>query len=253
MQRKPLVAGNWKCFKTVAEGRQLAREIRDGATEVSDVDVVVAPPFTGLAAVGEELSGSGIGLAGQGVHWEPQGAWTGEIAAEQLLDVGCGYVILGHSERRQFFGETSGTVNRRLRRCLETNLIPIVCTGETQKERQSGQAKEVILGDLAGCLDGLTASQLSRMIIAYEPLWAIGTGLTATPETAQQVHEWIRSWTASEYSPQLSGSVRILYGGSVKPDNASDLMGQEDIDGALVGGASLDSKTFLGIVQFESG
>ena len=253
MQRNPLIVGNWKCFKTVGEGRQLAREIRDGATDISDVDIVVAPPHTGLAAVGEELSGADIGLAAQNVHWEPPGAWTGEIAAEQLLDVGCGYVIIGHSERRQFFGETPGTVNRRLRRCLEMNLIPIVCTGETQQERESGQAKEVILGDLAGCLNGLTASQLSRMIIAYEPLWAIGTGLTATPEMAQQVHEWIRSWTASEYSPQLSSRVRILYGGSVKPDNASDLMGQEDIDGALVGGASLDSKTFLGIVQFESG
>ena len=253
MARKPLIAGNWKCFKTIAEGRRLARELRSGAANVSDVDIMVAPPFTALAAVAEELSGSGIGLAAQNVHWEPPGAWTGEIAAEQLLDVGCQYAIIGHSERRQFFGETSGTVNRRLRRCLETNLIPIVCTGETQDQRQAGRAKEVILGDLAGCLDGLTASQLSRMIIAYEPLWAIGTGLTATPEIAQQVHQWIRSWTASEYSSQLSGAVRILYGGSVKPDNASDLMGQEDIDGALIGGASLDSKTFLGIVQFESG
>ncbi len=253
MQRKPLIVGNWKCFKTVAEGRQLARGLRNGAAGVSDVDVVVAPPFTALAAVGEELSGSEIGLAAQSVHWEPQGAWTGEIAAEQLLDVGCGYVILGHSERRQFFGETSRTVNRRLRRCLETSLAPIVCSGETQDQRASGQAKEVILGDLEGCLDGLTAPELSRMIIAYEPLWAIGTGLTATPEVAQQVHEWIRSWTASEYSPQVSSRVRILYGGSVKPDNVSDLMGQEDIDGALVGGASLDSKTFLGIVQFKSG
>ena len=186
--------------------------------------------------MGAELSGSGIGLAAQNVHWEAQGAWTGEIAAEQLLDVGCGYAIIGHSERRQFFGETSGTVNRRLRRCLETNLIPIVCTWETQDERESGQAKEVILGDLASCLDGLTASDLSRMIIAYEPIWAIGTGLTATPEIAQEVHQWIRSWTAREYSPQLSSSVRILYGGSVKPDNASDLMRQEDIDGALVEG-----------------
>ncbi len=253
VQRKPLIAGNWKCFKTVAQGRQLVRELRNGAGVVSDVDIVVAPPFTALAAVGEELSGSGIGLAAQNVHWEPQGAWTGEIAAEQLLDVGCGYAIIGHSERRQFFGETPGSVNQRLRRCLETNLIPIVCTGEIQSTRELGQAKEIILGDLAVCLDGLTASQLSRMIIAYEPVWAIGTGLTATPEIAQEVHHWIRSWTAREYSPQLSRAVRILYGGSVKPDNVSDLMRQEDIDGALVGGASLDAKSFLGIVQFESG
>ncbi len=250
-RRKPLIAGNWKCFKTVAQGRELVRELKNSTAFVSDVDIVVAPPFTALAAVGEELSGSGIGVAAQNVHWEPPGAWTGEIAAEQLLDAGCEYAIVGHSERRQLFGETSDTVNRRLRRCLEIGLVPILCTGEVQHERESGLAKEVILGDLGACLDGLTASELSRMIIAYEPVWAIGTGLTATPETAQEVHRWIRSWIAREYSPQVSTTVRILYGGSVKPDNASDLMQQKDIDGALVGGASLDAESFLGIVKFE--
>ena len=250
MQRRPLIAGNWKCFKTLGEARLLAREVRDG--RVSTVDMLVAPPFTALAAVAKELSGCPVAVAGQNVHWEPQGSWTGEIAAEQLLEAGCEYVIVGHSERRQFFGETAETINQRLRRCLETGLIPILCTGESHEERQSGQAKEVILRDLRVCLDGLTASGVSRIIVAYEPVWAIGTGLTATPETAQEVHAWIRRWFDREHSSQLSSRLRILYGGSVKAENAADLMGQPDIDGALVGGASLDAKSFLGIACFES-
>ena len=250
MPRKPLIAGNWKCFKTLAEARLLARAVRKG--RVSTVDMLVAPPFTALAAVAEELAGCPIGMAGQNVHWAPPGAWTGEIAAEQLLDAGCRYALVGHSERRQFFGETAETVNRRLRRCLETDLAPILCTGESRDERQSGQAKEIILRDLAGCLEGLTASGVSRIIVAYEPVWAIGTGLTATPETAQEVHAWIRGWFNSEYSSQLSSRLRILCGGSVKSDNAAELMAQPDIDGALVGGASLDAESFLGIANFES-
>ena len=250
MQRKPLIAGNWKCFKTLSEAMLLVRKVRKGC--VSSVDILVAPPFTVLYAVSRELQGSPIEVAGQNVHWEAQGAWTGEISAEQLLDAGCKYAIVGHSERRQYFGETPGTVNNRLHRCFETDLIPILCIGESLKERESGQAKDRILRDLGHCLKGLTAFCVSRMIVAYEPVWAIGTGLTATPEIAQKAHFWIRDWFNGKYSSEISNGLRILYGGSVNPDNIADLMKQPDIDGVLVGGASLDAKSFLKIIHYES-
>lgn len=248
-QRIPFIVGNWKCFKTIEEARLLVRQIREGFGDESEVDVVVAPPYTALAVVAGELAGSPVQMAGQNVHWEAQGAWTGEICTEQLLDVGCQYAIVGHSERRQFFCETAETVARRVQRCLESGIVPILCTGETQEDRQSGRAKDVILGDLERCVSGLTASGLSRIIIAYEPVWAIGTGLTATPEAAQEVHGWIRQWLGARDGAQLADEIRILYGGSVKADNVSDLLREKDIDGALIGGASLSAESFLSILR----
>ena len=251
MSRTPVIAGNWKSYKTVEEARQLATQLLDDLSDVAGVEVLVAPPFTALEAVSRVLDGSNIQVAAQNVHWEGQGAWTGEITTDHLLDVGCRLVILGHSERRQFFGETSETVNRRVKRAMDAGLGPIVCIGETLEERDSGRAEEVILGDLERSLNGLTAQDLFRIIIASEPVWAIGTGRTATPQMAQEIHGHIRGWLSHRYSPEVSDKVRILYGGSVKPDNVSELMRQRDIDGALVGGASLNAGTFTRIVRFD--
>jgi triosephosphate isomerase (TIM) len=236
--------------KTVQEARLLARSIRDGLSGAR-CTVVVAPPFTALSGVAEEIRGSGLILAAQNVHWEPKGAFTGEISISMLEEVGCGMVILGHSERRQYFGETDETVNRRLRAVLNSKLQPIVCIGETLAQREAGNYQDVINQQLAVGLDGLTGQGLLRMILAYEPVWAIGTGRTASPEMAQEVHAGIRGWLSNKFGGETADQVRVLYGGSVKPENIDALMRQPDIDGALVGGACLEAESFLRIIHFH--
>lgn len=244
-QLTPLIAGNWKMHKTLAEAKALAREIRQGLSPNLAVEVAVAPPYTALAAVAAEIAGSPIRLAAQDTHWEMQGAYTGAISPLMLTDVGCHFVIIGHSERRQYFGETDDTVNRKVKAALAAGLAPIVCVGETLAEREQGQTFRVVENQIRRGLADLSGSPRERLVIAYEPVWAIGTGRTATPEQAQEVHRLIR-----EMLPEVVGltAVRILYGGSVTPDNAKDLLAQPDINGALVGGASLKAASYLGII-----
>ncbi len=252
MVRVPVIAGNWKMHKTVPEARELARAVRAGAGEVGHCLVVLAPPFTALAAVGEELRDSRLLLAAQSVHWEAKGAYTGEISIPMLEDLGCAMVIVGHSERRQYFGETDLSVNRRVRALVRSSLRPIVCVGETLAEREAGIHHQVVFQQLAGCLDGLTADDASHIILAYEPVWAIGTGRTASPQAAQEMHAAIRGWLAARFGGGAAAALRILYGGSVKPENIDALMAQTDIDGALVGGACLEAESFLRIVRYDS-
>ena len=249
--RTPVIAGNWKMHKTRDEARALARAIREGSGDLTRREVVLAPPFTALAAVAEEIQGSGIVLAAQNVHWEDKGAFTGEISTSMLKDADCGMVILGHSERRQYFGETDELVNRKARATLRAGLQPIICIGETLAERESGKHEDTVSQQLAGGLDGLTAEDLLRIIFAYEPVWAIGTGRTASPEIAQEMHGCIRGRLLEKFGKNAE-TVRILYGGSVKPDNVDALMRQPDIDGALVGGACLEAESFLRIIRFQS-
>ena len=250
--RTPVIAGNWKMHKTTAEARALARAVRDGAANVNHCQVVLAPPFTALHAVAEEIRSSKLVLAAQNVHWEPKGAFTGEVSVPMLVDAGCGMVIVGHSERRQYFGETDETVNRRVRAIMQAPLQAIVCIGETLAQREAGTYHQVITQQLAGALDALTHQTLLRIILAYEPVWAIGTGRTASPEMAQEVHGIIRDWLSQKFGKESAQQVRILYGGSVKPDNIADLMRQADIDGALVGGACLEAESFLRIIRYNS-
>jgi triosephosphate isomerase len=246
-ERQPFIAGNWKMHKTLAEARALARDLRQGVAPGRRAEVAVAPPYTALAAVAEELSGSGIRLAAQDSFWEKQGAYTGAISPVMLADVGCHYVIIGHSERRQHFGETNATVNRRLQAVLESGLAVILCVGETLNEREGGQTFELVRTQLREGLAGVAAGP-DRLVIAYEPVWAIGTGKTATPQQAQEVHAFIRS-LLREFMGAAAEAIRIQYGGSVTPDNAATLLGQPDIDGALVGGASLKPELFLPIIN----
>jgi triosephosphate isomerase len=232
--------------KTLAESRALARDIRQGVAPDRRAEVALAPPYTALAAVAGELAGSDIRLAAQDAFWEKQGAYTGAISAPMLADVGCHYVIIGHSERRQHFGETNDTVNRRLKAVLENGLAVILCVGETLVEREAGQTFEVVRMQLREGLGGVAAGS-DRLVIAYEPVWAIGTGKTATPQQAQEVHAFIRS-LLREFMGPAAEEIRIQYGGSVTPNNAATLLTQPDIDGALVGGASLKSELFLPII-----
>jgi triosephosphate isomerase (TIM) len=249
--RKPVIAGNWKMHKTAGDARALARAVRAGVNEETHCQVVMAPPFTALAAVAGEIHSSPIVLAAQTVHWEAKGAFTGEICIPMLEDAGCGMVILGHSERRQLFGETDETVNRRVRAVLHSKLQPIICIGESLAEREAGIHHSVVTKQLAGGLDGLTRQSLLRIILAYEPVWAIGTGRTASPEIAQEMHGVIRTWLSENFGDEAQ-QVRILYGGSVKPDNIDALMRQPDIDGALVGGACLEAEGFLRIIHYTA-
>jgi triosephosphate isomerase len=250
--RVPIIAGNWKMHKLTEEARALARAVKVGAENASHCRVVLAPPFTVLSAVAAEIRGSSLLLAAQHVYWEPKGAFTGEISVSMLEDSGCQMVIIGHSERRQYFGETDRTVNRRVHAVLKSPLQPIVCMGETLAEREAGNFQKVLFQQLAGGLDGLTPPYLLRIILAYEPVWAIGTGRTALPETAQEAHAVIRDWLSQKFGHESAQSVRILYGGSVKPENIGDLMRQPDIDGALVGGACLEAESFLRIINYQA-
>jgi triosephosphate isomerase len=238
-------------YKKCAEVVDTIKALRQKVDGYEKVEVAVCPTFTSLSSAAEALEGSSIGLGGQDVHWEDEGAYTGEISTEMLLDVGCDFVILGHSERRQYFGETDESINRKLKKVLTTPLIPILCCGEMLEEREAGKVEEVVLGQLRRGLSELTENDISRIIIAYEPVWAIGTGKTATPETAEEVHAMIRNWLKDSYSTDIADSLRILYGGSVKPGNAAELMAQPDIDGGLVGGASLDAGSFAQIVKYS--
>jgi triosephosphate isomerase (TIM) len=247
MARRKFVCGNWKMHKTSAEAVQLVRELRDRLK--TQAQVAVAPPFTALAAVKQALQGSPIELFAQNCHHEKQGAFTGEVSAPMLAELGCAGVILGHSERRQFFGETDESVNRKLRAALEAKLHPIVCVGESLQEREAGRTWEVVSRQVRGAFAGMGGDAVRRCTVAYEPVWAIGTGKVATTAQAQEVHGQIRGLLRELAGAAVAEAVRIQYGGSVKPDNAADLLGQEDIDGALVGGASLKAEDFARILS----
>jgi triosephosphate isomerase len=251
MGRLPFIAGNWKMNKTVGEAVDLVREVKKAISGVREVEVAVAPPFTALYAVRRELEGSSIRLAAQNLYWEEKGAFTGEISPLMLKEVGCDYVIIGHSERRHYFGETNETVNRRIKAALAQGLKVIFCIGETLKEREEGKTFLVIERQIEGGLKGLGDKELGDIVIAYEPVWAIGTGKTATPEQAEEVHRFIRGKVEKLYSRKVSQEMRIQYGGSVTPENIKGLMNQPNIDGALVGGASLKAGSFSKIVRFE--
>lgn len=247
--RRKIIAGNWKLHKTTGEAIRLLNAIKVKTVNIRKTEIVVCPTYLSLAAAKECLKETNIDLGAQNLFWESSGAFTGEVSAPLLKDAGCEYVIIGHSERRQYFGENDETVNRRLKAALSADLKPIVCVGETLTERESGQTFEVISTQLTGAFNGLSADQLEHLIVAYEPVWAIGTGKNATPEQAQDVHRYIREQIAAAFSAAFAEAVRIQYGGSVKPSNASGLLSQQDIDGALIGGASLDAESFSEIIK----
>jgi triosephosphate isomerase len=250
--RKPVIAGNWKMYKTVSESVDTVLALKPLVANANHCEVVIAPVFTSIKTVADRLEGSNIRVAGQDCAPEvEEGAHTGEVAAFMLRDAGARFVIVGHSERRQFYGESDPIVNRKVRAGLAGGLAVIMCVGETLDQREQGIAENVVSGQLIGGLSGLTASDLDRIIVAYEPVWAIGTGRTATPEQAQEMHAFIRRLFADRYSDQAANEIRILYGGSVKPDNIAGLMSQKDIDGALVGGASLQAESFAKIVNYK--
>jgi triosephosphate isomerase len=244
-----MVAGNWKLHLGNAEGRELALGLSREIGEVGDVDVVLAPVFTVIATVVEAVAGTNIAVAAQNVYWEKRGAFTGEVSADHLLDVGCRYVIVGHSERRQYFGEQDADVQRKTIAALDSGLTPILCVGETLEIRQQGREIAFVVGQLQAALSGMSAEQLQRIVCAYEPIWAIGTGKTASPADAQQMHGALRKAVALAHGADIANGMRILYGGSVKADNAADLMAQPDVDGALVGGAALNVESFSAIVR----
>jgi triosephosphate isomerase len=250
--RRPLVVGNWKLHKTLAESCELARSVLECVAGAAGVEVVIAPVFTALSNVRDVLRGSTVGLAAQDSYWEAQGAFTGEVSAALLRDVGCTHVIVGHSERRQFFTETDETVRRKSAAVLAAGMTPIVCVGESLAQRETGQTEAHVLGQVDAALAGLTEPEVGRLVLAYEPIWAIGTGRNASPADADQVHQAIRGRLATHFGRPLAERVRILYGGSVNSDNALALMAQPDIDGALVGGASLTAASFSAIVSAAS-
>lgn len=247
--RKIIIAGNWKLNKTSLEAIELVNGLQRELVDVTSVDIVVCPPFTALTEVSDVLTDSNIELGAQNLYWEDSGAFTGEVSAPMLKAVGVKYVIIGHSERRQFFGETNETVNKRLKAALKHKLIPIVCVGENLQEREANKTFDVVRNHVEGSLAGLTKEEIRGLVIAYEPVWAIGTGKTATSAQAQEVHKYIRSLIVKIAGDEAAQAVRIQYGGSVKPENTAELIAQEDIDGALVGGASLKSDSFAAIVK----
>ncbi|MGX9727057.1 MAG: triose-phosphate isomerase [Candidatus Electronema sp. VV] len=251
MNRTPLIAGNWKMYLTRAEAVALASAVAAASKGLSDREVMIAPPFTALAAVKEAVAGSPVKVAAQNVGWEKEGAFTGEIAPPMLLDAGAEMVIIGHSERRHVFGESSAMVNRRLRAALQFSLLPILCVGETLAEREAGSTFTVVEEQLAQGLADVTAAQMDSVVVAYEPVWAIGTGKTASNGQAQEAHAFIRAVLSRLYEKTLAERVRILYGGSVKSENVDSLMAQADIDGVLVGGASLNAGAFERIIHFQ--
>jgi len=247
--RKRIIAGNWKMNKTVGEAVKFAESLKASLNDSAGVDVVICPPSTDLTAVHTVIKDSPIRLGGQNIFWEENGAFTGEVSAAMLKSAGCDYVILGHSERRQFFQETDESVNKKIKRALQTGLLPIVCVGEMLDERKSNRTEEVVGSQVLGCLAGLTPANMDKIIIAYEPVWAIGTGVVATPQQAQDAHKFIRDLIVQMFDKVVAEKVRIQYGGSMKPDNAGELLSQPDIDGGLVGGASLDVASFIGIIK----
>lgn len=250
--RTPIIAGNWKMNKTVSEAGSLVAGLKQAVAGAKGVEVVVCPPFTALAQAVSQAQGSDIKVGAQNMYWEEKGAFTGEISPAMLKEVGCTYVILGHSERRQFFGETNETVNRKVKAAFNFGLLPIVCVGELLQEREAGNTDKVVTSQISGSLADLTVEQVSKLVVAYEPVWAIGTGKTASNEDAQQVIGLIRHHIGEMYGQQPAEAVRIQYGGSVNADTIKGLMAQPDIDGALVGGASLSPEAFAPIVKFNS-
>ena len=249
--RIPLIAGNWKMFKTSSEAVETAGQLVKLVAMTTDIDVMIAPPFTALAQVSDVVRGSCVSLGAQNLFWEAQGAFTGAISPAMLVSAGCKYVIIGHSERRQYFNETDETVNKRIKAAFDNDLIPVMCVGESEKERESKNTFSVLDKQVKKGLEDFSADNLKRLVIAYEPVWAIGTGKTATSEQAQEVHRFLRSVLEKSFGNMLAKSIRILYGGSVKPGNIAELMAMPDVDGALVGGASLDPETFSKIVHFK--
>lgn len=248
--RRKFVAGNWKMNTTLQSAQSLGREVASAVAALNPaVDVAVCPPAPFLLPVQQVLAGSPVSLGGQNAYFEKSGAFTGETSLDMLIDVGCQWVILGHSERRQFFGDTDAVINRKIAAAIERGLGVIFCVGEVLEDRQSGRTESVLTTQLEGGLSGFTASQIARMVIAYEPVWAIGTGVTATPAQAESAHAFIRNWMATRFDAGLAAALRIQYGGSVKPENAKEILSQPNVDGALVGGASLKSDQFLGIVN----
>ncbi len=247
--RTKFVAGNWKMYTTAAAARQLAMQVVQGVGLDRRAAVAVCPPFPYLSLVGEILRGSPVALGAQNLYPEKEGAFTGEVSPTMLLDVGCRYVILGHSERRHKLGETNAFINRKVQAALAAGLNVILCVGETLEEREANRTEAILDDQLTGGLAGVAAAAMDRMVLAYEPVWAIGTGRNATPEQAQAAHAFLRRRTAELYTPAVAEALRIQYGGSVKPDNAASLLGQPDVDGALVGGASLQADQFLAIVR----
>jgi triosephosphate isomerase (TIM) len=249
--RRPIIVGNWKMHRTTAEAVALVQALKASVADVHDVDIGVAPPFTVLRAVAEVLRGATIFLAAQNMHWEPQGAFTGEVSAAMLTDAGCQGVIIGHSERRQYFAESDTTVNKKLKAALNAQLDPILCVGETLEQREGNATFGVLEQQIRQGLAEISAEGMSRVVIAYEPVWAIGTGKTATPAQAQEVHAFLRNLVSTLYGKALADQVRIQYGGSVNSGNIHTLMTQPDVDGALVGGASLEASSFAQIVSFQ--
>jgi triosephosphate isomerase len=250
--RKPVIAGNWKMFKTISESVNTAVSLKSLVANANHCEVVIAPVFTALKAVADRLEGSNVKVAAQDLSDQlKHGAHTGEICGDMLRDAGCSYVIIGHSERRAMYGDTDEFINRKLRAALHFGLTPILCCGETLAERDAGHAEKVVNDQLQADLSGLATDEVAKIIIAYEPVWAIGTGRTATPEQAQQMHAYVRGWLAEQFGATISAGLRILYGGSVKPENIAELMGCADIDGALVGGASLEAESFAKIVHYN--
>ena len=250
--RKPVIAGNWKMYKLIAESVATALDLKPLVANANHCEVIIAPVFTAIKALADRLEGSNIRVAGQDCSTESKhGAHTGEVAADMLRDAGATHCIVGHSERRHVYGETDSEVNKKAVAALAAGLTVILCAGETLEQREGGVAEKVVRGQLESGLRDLTASDLDRIIVAYEPVWAIGTGRTATPEQAQEMHAFVRRVFAERFSKESAGRLRVLYGGSVKPDNIGELMKQPDVDGALVGGASLDAETFAQIVHYD--
>lgn len=239
-------------YKTLKDGQELVVALRRDLFNIENVDIVVCPPYTLLAYLADALETSNIAVGGQNLYWQDEGAFTGEVSPVMLKDAGCRYVIIGHSERRQFFGETNENVNKKIKASLKNGLIPIVCVGENRQERESNNTFKVIEGQIKGALVEISPEDILKIVVAYEPVWAIGTGLTATPEQAQEVHKFIRDLLRELYQEEISSQIRIQYGGSVKPDNIAELISKPDVDGALVGGASLKADSFSQIVTKAS-
>jgi len=247
--RKPMIAGNWKLNKTIREAIELVTLLKRQLCDIQSTEVVVCPPYTALSDVAEIVAESDIQLGAQDLYWEEKGAFTGEISGAMIKEAGANFVIVGHSERRQFFNETNETVNKKTKAALKSNLTPIVCVGETLKERESGQTFQVIEAQFKGAFGNFNREEMKRAILAYEPVWAIGTGKVATPQQAEEVHAFIRKEIRTAFGEEVALGLRILYGGSVKPENTAALMKEPDIDGALVGGASLEAGQFSDIVK----
>jgi triosephosphate isomerase len=250
--RRPLIAGNWKMYKTGPEAVDFVKDFKPLVAGVTGVEIMIAPPFTAIGPVALEIGAAEIRLGAQNLHWQPEGAYTGEISAGMLTAAGCHYVIIGHSERRQYFGETDETVNSKIEAATRAGLAPVFCIGETEAQRDAGDTFSVLDKQVQNGLKGQLSEMLESLVVAYEPVWAIGTGKTATKEQAQEVHRYLRQRFNELFGSDFAGRLRILYGGSVKPSNIKDLMAMPDIDGALVGGASLDPASFSQLVRYQS-